>query len=236
MVLATRVPLSPCPACGATNYDPGRFFGLYGLCLYCFADKDERIAAQQRLRSSAVPLPLPPFPTVHVPGSAGKAEAMAWRLANGYALHHPEDGVSDPNVKVADTPSEVIDPSEIIPGVEMDRGKGRLAWRARPRWRDVRVRLGRFHRYQQAAEAVKSFFVERWGRYDESRPWLRQPAALAVIRTQRGWCDLDFPTGVPRFIARQAAAAIADREYPAPFVVRSAFRRTLGTLTQGSCA
>ncbi len=223
-----------CPACGATNFDPGRFFRLYGLCLYCFEEKDERIAAQQRLRTLVPALPMPPFPCVHVPGSTGKAEAMAWRLSNGYSLHHPSDGITDPNIPVADTPLEVIDPSEIIPGVEMDRGKGRLAWRARPRWRDVRVRLGRFHKYTQAAEAVRSFYIERWGRYDESRPWLHQPAALAVVRTQRGWCDLDYPSGIARFIARSAAAAVAAKPYPAPFAVRSAFRRELGILTQGA--
>lgn len=36
-------------------------------------------------------LPLPPEPTGHQPGTDGKKQVIAWRLANHYQLHHPLD-------------------------------------------------------------------------------------------------------------------------------------------------
>lgn len=36
-------------------------------------------------------LPLAPEPTTARPGSLKKMQVMAWRLANGYHLHHPLD-------------------------------------------------------------------------------------------------------------------------------------------------
>jgi hypothetical protein len=39
------------------------------------------------------PRPLPPGPTYHAPGTAGKVEVMAWRARCGYQLHHPGDAI-----------------------------------------------------------------------------------------------------------------------------------------------
>lgn len=35
--------------------------------------------------------PLPPCPTMALPGSHEKIEVMRWRYGNGYHLHHPAD-------------------------------------------------------------------------------------------------------------------------------------------------
>lgn len=159
---------------------------------------------------------------------------MRWRLERGYALHHPLDGSPDGSdgADVPDAP-DPIHPDELMPGVEMDRSKGRLAWRARPRWRDCRVKCGRFPEYRDAAEAVKAFYADRWGYWDEARPWLRMSACLAVVRVggDRRWHDLEFLDGVGLELQRQAAAAVVTAEpYETWWQAEAALRRELARL------
>jgi hypothetical protein len=229
--------LPPCAGCGAHHYDPGRFFPLLGLCVWCFGRGSEADHEYQAARDVYRVLRPPPakrpapFPCHHKPGSAGRIDAMRWRAEHNYALHHPDDAPHDPAPDDGDPPGpdpvpdvvvdapvkdapDPIAPADQLEGVEMDRSKGRLAWRARPRWRDCRVKCGRFPTYHQAAEAVKEFYRQRWGCWDETRPWLRMAACLAVVRLAGGeWCDLEFrdfaeyPAGVQRTAAGRVVRA-----------------------------
>jgi hypothetical protein len=162
---------------------------------------------------------------------------LAWRLKNNFQLHHPEDATAtssppDQSPEVCESP-DPISPEAYMEGVEMDRSKGKLAWRARPRWRDCRVKLGRFAKYEEAAEAVKQFFIQRWGSWDDSRPWLRKPAALAVVRVIDGWHDLEFPEGVDRDRARRAAAIVLTMEpYEMWVKAERALRRALAQIAE----
>lgn len=228
---------APCPACGAKSFDPGRFFTLFGLCAYCFVDADERAAARIRIRSAnPQPIRFPPMPTSHPPGSEGRVEIMAWRLDHGYALVHPDDATAEDadGTQVQEAP-DPVHPDDLTNGVEMDRSKGQLCWRARPRWRDCRVNLGRFKDYRKAADAVKGYYVARWGSWDDSRPWLRLTAAAAVVRLKRGtWYDVEFPDGVCKSMARRAAQSIHGRHFATRGNAVAAFDRELnklGTLT-----
>src|SRR5262245_56459506 len=42
-----------------------------------------------------VSLPLPPKPTRHSPGTAGKVAVLAWRARHGYGLWHPDDATGE---------------------------------------------------------------------------------------------------------------------------------------------
>lgn len=41
--------------------------------------------------------PPPPKPTREIPGTEGKIAVMEWRVANGYAPHHPHDYMEERN-------------------------------------------------------------------------------------------------------------------------------------------
>jgi hypothetical protein len=42
-------------------------------------------------RATEVARPLPPTPTIFLPGTAAKVEVMRRRYAAGFAIHHPQD-------------------------------------------------------------------------------------------------------------------------------------------------
>src|SRR5687768_9205688 len=84
---------TPCPGCGARRFDRGRFFDVYRLCAYCFADEEQRAPAGDRWR-----LPTPeraqrihPHPCEPSPATEGKTATWARRLPMHLALHHPAD-------------------------------------------------------------------------------------------------------------------------------------------------
>jgi hypothetical protein len=57
----------------------------HGRCNWC-----------QRYARRTKPLPPPPFPTEHLPGTFGKLLVLEYRAANGFGLYHPLDAVEDP--------------------------------------------------------------------------------------------------------------------------------------------
>ncbi len=232
----------PCVECGARNYDAGRFHAVYGLCVYCFPLPAARRQAGDRWRCQQVDSRPVDCPTDAPPGSIEKAERIAWRLANGLQLHHPDDMTlrryydeleaeeeDDPDLWQPD--ADAFEPETEKPArrpltrrhrirptvdplpvgayhrwVELDTTRGKIRYRARPRWRGVKVNLGTYATHAAAVAAIADF--EQSTSLPVDLP-TRLPLAVAVVRLPDCWHAVDMPAGIPPTVARSAARRLA---------------------------
>lgn len=185
--------------------------------------------------------PLPPTPCFAAPGSAIKEAMMAFRQANGYALHHPADAThataeASTTEESARPIVDPVPPSEMIRGIELDKSRPPIVYRARPRWRSARVPLGTFPTYAEAAQAIERFYRERLGLFeplrDDHHRWYGP--AVGTIRTPAGWCDLEPPAGVSLRQAARAARVVRSRSYCDCRAVSRAYRREVDRIAAGT--
>lgn len=229
----------PCPACGARSYDPAprRWHSLLGLCVWCYGEPSTRREALDRWRCQQVDRRPLPEPTKAPPGSRAKVDELARRRAAGLQLFHPDDATAADCIpadwltddeddgrldRAADRQASrqairpAVDPSAQAVravGVELDRTRRELRFRARPIYRGVKVRLGTYPTHALAAAAVDRFSRELGSRAggklaDYSR--LTGPCA-AVVRTPAGWLEIEYPPTVDQQTADQAARRLANR-------------------------
>jgi hypothetical protein len=183
----------PCHGCGARHYDRGRFFPVYGLCVYCFDDPDAREAAAYRFRQLHPPpeRPLPPTPCPYPPKSPERMATMQARLRSGHQLHHPDDATWDDFLDSEGPPAPTPEPKERTyqkrgsTGVEWSKGRAR----ARPFWNGYKHNLGAFGRESEARVVVERFWREQLGLFaafrDQARFWGYRPPVI-VVRCKNG--------------------------------------------------
>lgn len=224
-----QVSCQPCPGCGAKSYDPGRFHSLYRLCVYCFADLDIRAAAGDawRVRQVERHRQADARPCEHLPGTESKVETLSRRASLGLALHHADD--ARPGQVRRISPRPVDDPTNeaICPGVDVDRTRKTVAYRARPCFRGIRLTLGQYGTHREAAAAIYAW----WQSLCRNRPgragaWQRrrgESKVAAIVETWTGWIEIEFPPDCPHAIARRAGRKIMGRIWPNRAAAESAF-------------
>src|SRR5262249_45007787 len=155
--------------------------------------------------------------------------------------HHPADarleefGDETPDEEIWNEPDPEL-PETLVAGIEVDKSRAQIAYRARPWWRGCRVKLGRFFVYAEAVEAVKAYFLERTGKWEPFRTkvWDRQRrTCCAVIRTEDGWCDLEWPKYIPPSTARKVARSIEGQTFKTNKAATMAFRSAIRRISMG---
>lgn len=89
----------------------------YGLCSYCYLDREVRnrykgvpvFSNKGEGLGNITKLPLAPFPADAPPGSFRKIVILEWRAQNGYHLWHPLDAGYEDRIIAFSRLAEVID-------------------------------------------------------------------------------------------------------------------------------
>lgn len=165
---------SPCPVCGAKNYDRGRFHALLGLCVFCAAEPDEvrariivlRIEGRVRQRPDGPPCCYPA-------GHPKKVEMLAERVRLGQNLWNRFDAGVDAHEEFVNEKGEnAVQP--VIEREYQDVGQTGVErdgkrWRVRCYWDGKKHNIGSFDLKDDALLAANAFWRDKLGMFAEQR-------------------------------------------------------------------